>query len=327
MNKPLLVCMTTVRNDAWVLNAFMAATSIWADYIVVADQMSTDNTRSILQKYPKVIVVENNTLEINEPERYKMVIDKAREIEGDKILFAFDVDEVLSANFIHTKDWERILCSKKGDVFCFQWAHIHPSGNSYSVPDVFFPWVFHDDGIEPHANYVRNLHSMRIPYPIEEKQMFYVNDFKVLHLQELIPNRQKSKLRMMIMVDYLLNDRKTVKLSRYYLPKKNRDTQYLLTSDMLYDVDNFGFNLFELVDLDLKKFWYDSFILDHLERDGNQKYCKIDIWDSNFIHTYGLKDPRSMFTKCLHLYLRLTQNFSHYYVVRAVDKLLKIIGL
>ena len=40
--KPLQVVMTPVRNEAWVLKAFLEATSLWADYIIVADQMSTD---------------------------------------------------------------------------------------------------------------------------------------------------------------------------------------------------------------------------------------------------------------------------------------------
>jgi len=327
MDKPLLVCMTTVRNDAWVLNAFLKVVSIWADYIIVADQLSTDNTRSILKEYQKVIVVENNTLEINEPERYKMVIDKAREIHGDKILFALDVDEVFSANFINTKDWNKILSSKKGDVFCFQWAQVHPSRNTYSIPANFFPWVFHDDGIEPYNNYVRNLHSMRIPYPVEEKQMFYVNDFKVLHLQELILSRQKSKMRMMTMVDYLLNNRKAVQLSRFYLPRKNRDKQYSLTSEMLYGKENFGFNLFDLVDLELNKFWYDDFVLEHLERDGLDKYKKIDIWDKSFVQSYGIRDPRSFLTKILHGYLRVTHNVSYLSVVKVLDRLLRYLGL
>ena len=41
-NKPLLIDLTPVFNEAWVLPAFLKATSLWADYIIIADQMSTD---------------------------------------------------------------------------------------------------------------------------------------------------------------------------------------------------------------------------------------------------------------------------------------------
>ena len=35
MSKPLLICMTPVRNEAWVLNAFLKATSLLADYVLI----------------------------------------------------------------------------------------------------------------------------------------------------------------------------------------------------------------------------------------------------------------------------------------------------
>ena len=44
---PLMIVMTPVRNEAWVLPAFLESTSRWADYIIIADQMSTDGSREI----------------------------------------------------------------------------------------------------------------------------------------------------------------------------------------------------------------------------------------------------------------------------------------
>ena len=41
MNRPTLVVLTPVRNEAWILRAFLEATSLWADHIIIADQMST----------------------------------------------------------------------------------------------------------------------------------------------------------------------------------------------------------------------------------------------------------------------------------------------
>ena len=65
-NYPLIVVLTQVRNDAWVLRAFLEATSLWADYIIIADRMSTDGSREIAQDYPKVILIDNHRIEINE---------------------------------------------------------------------------------------------------------------------------------------------------------------------------------------------------------------------------------------------------------------------
>ena len=51
MEKPLLVVLTPVFNEAWILPAFLKATSLWADYIIIADQMSTDGSREIYKEF------------------------------------------------------------------------------------------------------------------------------------------------------------------------------------------------------------------------------------------------------------------------------------
>ena len=51
--RPLLIVMTPVRNEAWVLHAFLKTTSTWADFIIIADQMSTDGSRDIYKQYEK----------------------------------------------------------------------------------------------------------------------------------------------------------------------------------------------------------------------------------------------------------------------------------
>ena len=61
--RPTIIVITPVRNEAWVLRAFLEATSLWADYIIIADQMSTDGSREIAKKYPKVVLIDNDNKE------------------------------------------------------------------------------------------------------------------------------------------------------------------------------------------------------------------------------------------------------------------------
>ena len=63
-NYPQIVVLTQVRNDAWVLRAFLEATSLWADYIIIVDRMSTDGSREIAQDYPKVILIDDHRKEM-----------------------------------------------------------------------------------------------------------------------------------------------------------------------------------------------------------------------------------------------------------------------
>ena len=69
MTQPKIICLTPVRNEAWILKAFLSATSLWADIIIIADQMSTDGSREIARQFPKVKLLENNRSDIQKPVR------------------------------------------------------------------------------------------------------------------------------------------------------------------------------------------------------------------------------------------------------------------
>lgn len=315
--------MTPVRNEAWVLHAFLKATSLWADYIIIADQGSTDGSREIALLYPKVILIENKDPNFNEAERQQLLISRAREIEGDKILFGLDADEIFSANFKETNDWQKILNSKPGDVFWFKWAEICPDLETYWESDkTYFPWMFHDDGIEPHGNYTRNMHSMRIPYPIEEKQMYYVKDFRVLHLAYINQSRVAAKLRFYKFVDLTLNGRNIVTLSRSY-NKIKKEKIYHLDTKYVYSLDENGFTLFDQVNMTSNRFWFDDYVYERIKNENDKRIHKLDIWEKEFVDTFELIDQRSFLIKLLHTYLRATNKYQDHILIRIIDKILK----
>jgi len=317
--------MTPVRNEAWVLNLFLKATSLWADYIIIADQHSSDGSREIALNYPKVVLIENNNPNYNEADRQRLLIEKAREIKGDKIIFAFDADEILSANYMNSNDWELILKSKPGDIFFMQWAQVCANQTEYWVPEDYFPWVIHDREDISHESYVRNIHSMRIPYS-DELPKYYVKDFKVLHFQHVFPQRNLAKQRFYMFVDYDLNNRSIVSLSRTYLLKRNKMKLSPLNLDMLYKYEKSGFETFDQIDFINHEFWFNYYIFEGISTIGTYKYRKIDIWHADFLEKYNLKDPRNIFWKILHQYFFYTQNYSNSIVIKTIDKLLKLFG-
>lgn len=323
---PLNIVMTPVRNEAWVLRAFLETTSLWADYIIIVDQMSTDGSREIAKEYPKVILIDNKNLDFNEAERQAMLVTKAREVAAgrDTLLWGLDADEILSANFRGTTDWQRILYSVPGDVFWFKWAEICPNQKEYWLsPTTYYPWLFHDDGKEPHGNYVRNMHSMRIPYPIEEKQMYYVDDFRVLHLAYLNQHRVASKRRFYQFVDWELNHRHPVTLFRSYTQTKKEEQVLSLPDDFLYHKERFGFDLLELVDTEVSHCYMDEYVVERLLRHSWKELRKLCIWDEEFLLAYKLDDPRCRIDKCVHSYFNKTALKKDSFVVRLVDKVLK----
>ncbi len=326
MSNSIHIVMTPVRNEAWVLKAFLEATSLWADHIIIADQMSTDGSREIVKKYPKVILIDNKNPEFNEAERQAMLVAKAREVAAgrDTLLWGLDADEVLAANTFETEDWKHILNSKPGDVFWFKWAEICPNQKEYWLsPTTYYPWLFHDDGKEPHGNYVRNMHSMRIPYPIEEKQMYYVDDFRVLHLAYLNQHRVASKRRFYQFVDWEMNHRHPVKLSRSYTQTKHNEQVLSLPNKFLYRKDDCEFDLLELVDTEVAKCYMDEYIVERFSRHTIKDLRKLDIWDEVFLKTYNLKDPQRTIDSWLHSYLRKTALKKDKKLIRFFDKVIK----
>lgn len=330
-NSPILIVMTPVRNEAWVLPAYLKVTSLWADHIIVADQMSTDGSRDILQSCDKVIMIDNTNPEFNEDERWAMLVSKAREVTAgrDAILFGLDADEVFAANFLQTDDWKKILKSKPGDVFWFKWAEIDNS-KKYFKESVCYPWMFHDDGKEPFGNYVRKMHSMRIPYPIDEKQMYYVNDFYVLHLARLNKYRTFAKRRFYMFVDWEVNRRDAVTLFRMYAQvqkEKKDDFPYSLTEKMTRFKD---FDVLTCVDCEIEVNWMNDYVAERLPKllqsSKRKRLANLDIWQKDFCERYKIQSPQRFKNKMLFYYLKKTQKIKENYFIKVVDKILKLIG-
>lgn len=334
MNRPIHIVMTPTRNEAWVIRAFLECNGLWADYIIIADQMSTDGTREIISEYIdkwkekggkcKVIMIDNTNPEFNEAERQSMLVAKAREMAAgrDTLLWGLDADEILSANWQDTEDGRHILNSVKGDVFWFKWANIANDKVHYGE-GVCEPWLFHDDGVEPHGNYVRNMHSMRIPYPIEEKQMFYVKDFHVLHCGFMSPNRTAAKNRFYQFVDWEMNKRNPISLGRTYYAHYRKNIRYDTSFEIEKEAIAYPFDVWSLVDLDATHTWFDDYIKERLTRYPMDQLRKLDIWDDEFLEHYAIEDKRRWIDKCIHGYLHKTDKCKRSIVIRGIDKIMK----
>lgn len=343
MSKPIHIVMTPTRNEAWVIRAFLQCNGLWADYIIIADQMSTDGTRDIIAEYMsresviglesettknhrcEIILIDNTNPEFNEPERQAMLVAKAREVAAgrDTLLWGLDADEILPANWLETEDGQKILKSVQGDVFHFKWAQLAPDKKHYGDAP-FYPWLFHDDSIEPHGNYVRNMHSMRIPYPIEEKQLHYVNDFRVLHFGLFDPLRIAAKNRFYQFVDWERNHKTPIALARTYaahrLENQINDFSFVLDTEWM----NFPFDVWSMVKVGTKHTWFDDYIYERLGKYPMYKLRKLDLWDEEFLEFYNIVDKRRWIDKLVHTYFHKTERNKRHILIRTIDKMLKI---
>lgn len=335
---PIHIVMTPTRNEAWVIRTFLESTIRWADYVIICDQFSTDGTRDVVmeyackithdlaQKQAEVILIDNPNTEFNEAERQAILVKKAREVAAgrDTLLWGLDADEILAANAFGTEDWQRILHSKPGAVFWFHWAQLtHDKKHYYNNKDPY-PWLFHDDGVEPHGNYVRNMHSMRIPYPLDEHDMTYVNDFRVLHLGPAPLNRVRSKERFYIFVDWQVNNRSPISMYRSYVGS-NAYPKHLfdLPAEWLYTQERDGWDFWQGVELDEKHCWMDDYIFERIDKYPINNLARLPIWTPEFLNNYHITDPRPWYLLLMHCYLELTQSHKKSIIVRAIDKILR----
>lgn len=85
------------RNESAIIADTIEHYSQWCSKMVIFDDDSTDNTREIIKKYPQVILIEGEAWSMEdrpklESKHRQIVLDRAKEIKPDFILFA-DADE------------------------------------------------------------------------------------------------------------------------------------------------------------------------------------------------------------------------------------------
>lgn len=324
--RPLCIVLTPVRNEAWVLRAFLEATSLWADIIIIADQMSTDGSREIAKEYPKVVLVDNKQKEMQMASARRLLFEEAKKIEGDKILFALDADEFLFGNFVDSDDWKAIMQSKPNDVFCWRWMNLKGENSSKCYYGPHYYWSVHVaddlwDGLFP-DNFI---HEWRLPWPKEarDSNKHLLNDLFSVHLAWANQNRQRNKERFYQVSTVAQTPSKSkISIFRHYHP---------INDQLLLDVpDNvFGFyeknnvEIWDYIDLKDEGNYYTSEVLEYFRRDGIKKYAMLDIWDKYWMEPNGLKDPRTWIQKLIHHYLHKTTFYQKNIIVGLIDKVLK----
>lgn len=330
-DRPLLIVITPVRNEAWVLEAYLTCASSWADYIILADHHSEDNTREIARKFEKVILIDNPTFEWYESECRTRLLEEACKIPGDKVIFALDADEFLSEGFEQTESWQRIIGSKENEIFSFNWLNLYDNFQTVEYTQMHFEWAAHFDASvdvveEYRKRESRAVHCSRVPCIEPERCKYvYVDDFWVVHLAKLNheKNRQKTDFYQVTCVDK--NKEKSHPITMYrdyskYYPDK---IWHLDNPVKLYCMGD-GRDCSSMVQTsDYGKHYVDEMVR-VFQREGTDKFAKLCIWDNPYLKAAGIHPKIPLRYRLLHSYLRKTQRFSNKKVVKAMDRFLRV---
>lgn len=262
MSENLNIVLTPVKNESWILETFLSATSLWADLIIILDQNSTDNSVAIAKKFPKVKIIHNEDIYLNEFRRQNMLIESAREHGTNNLLFALDADEIFTSEIQNSEILNNLHSFKEGTAFAFEWINIDPSFQKYWIQRMQ-PICFKDDGKTIDQNQ-RLIHRTRVP--IENKEVILQREPKVLHFQYLNWENMQLKQEWYQCHEIVYNQ----DLSQIYLYRKynhmykNARSYKQLNRKWIDDYLDKGINLIELKKFEINE-WriieIDKFIL------------------------------------------------------------------
>lgn len=285
MSAPIIIVLTPVKNEEWILKYFLEITSRFADCIIIADQHSTDHSKTISNSFEKVHLIENTNQEFNEAERQEQLIDIARKLFPDRkrILMALDADELFSANSLNcSSSWEKIKSLDPGTTIFFEKPDILP-GITHCVryPENYFAIGYVDDGVQ---HLPKLIHSRRIPG--KDSTAVKIDDIKILHFAHTRKNVQSSKLRYYSVIE---NIRKT---NPVYLRRKmyacRYDEKKFYAKRNFEQLPNEWLKGWVQSGMDFSKFddpefsWYDFEVLRFFKEYGYKKFYLDNTWCINW---------------------------------------------
>ena len=314
-NKPKLIVLTPVRNEAWILRAFLAATSLWADKIIIADQMSTDGSREIYREFSyraankcELIVIDNTRKDMHQAATRRLLFDKAREVlNGDTnaILFTLDADEFLSGDFLQSNDWKRILESEPDDAFCWRWMNLKEGDPTKYSNFRHYYWAVHVSNTIWKGLFPNNfIHEWRLPWPphcTKEKE-YNLDELRSLHFARVNTLRQRNKERF-YQVSSLGTKSSWNVLNIYRMYHREDTIEYYDVPTDVYDwYLSQDVNLWTLINLTDDGAHYTNMVLNYFRRDGVHKYALLDIWDETWCTKNNIKNPQTWYHRLIMRY-------------------------
>ncbi len=276
-----IIVITPVKNEAWILERFLSVTSIFADHIIIADQNSTDGSLDIYARYPKVVLVKNESNTFNEAERQILLFKKAREIEpGPKVILALDADEILAANAMETPGWQTMLNAEPGTMLCFEKPEMYLNTENTIRYSNTWPLGFIDDGITEHKPSL--IHSIRVPIS-KSGSILHLNEIKILHYAMTRMNAQQAKWRMYSVIESSMSTMSLRQRRKMYVKNKDWTENRIIEktpSNWFHNWEKQGIDMQNINDS--KYYWQDLYTLQLFSKHGVNQFWNEDIWDANW---------------------------------------------
>jgi glycosyltransferase involved in cell wall biosynthesis len=163
------IVLIPVKNERWIIENTLKNITPHVDWVIVADQDSTDNTIEICHKFGNVKVINNPNSGHSNQVRW-LLLDEARKFGENNLIICIDADEIISPKAI--EEMKNAIASGKvipGDVFKFKWIQLWKSVTTYRNDGVWkdslknIAFVDNKGINEYKKDFVINDHTTRVP--------------------------------------------------------------------------------------------------------------------------------------------------------------------
>ncbi len=317
----MIIAIVPVKNEDWILQKTLSALSLFCDYIIVGDAGSWDSTSRIISRFPKALYVANTNPHMGSVNRRQIILDKARELGSDNIIFCLDADETPSANLLRDERfWRQVYALQPGTSLLLEWISLWKSSRQYrddaSVwSHQYKPFIFRDDGVTNYAP--GDTHESKVPIGFDHNPQKN-EQIKILHFHFVLWDRMLAKQAYIRTQEFLLYNRSSFLINfRYGITREERGLKIQpLPAAWLedYKIRGISFDDFQMRPL----YWYDVEVLRGFKKFGAGHYRWLDIWDLPWenkrqtavrqhysgVPAEPVRDPRSAIIKFYHWLLR-----------------------
>ncbi len=330
MQKFNKIVVMPVRNEEWILEKTLSVLSLFADYIIVADHNSTDRTAEICSKFPKVRVIKNDA-KFQSSHIRGTLLEKAREIEGNNVIFSIDADEVPTADILNDEFWKEIEKMPPGTAIEMQWINLWRSFTEYRDDNSVWANSYKVFGFvdDRQSNFVSKAgdydHVSRVPIDVL-KNIKRLESPKVIHFQFIDWEKVLVKQAHYRVIEYLQRKKgfmNAFKINvRYYSYREDKDVKTSpVPTSWLHEYEQKGLDLWHFPKNKLS--WLDVDTLKFFKEHSPQHFRWLDVWDIDWetkrllalhegidsVPTGPIIDPRSWYIRYYHSYVQ--QFFSY----------------
>jgi hypothetical protein len=272
------IALLPIKNEAWVLEHTLRCLSAFCDVILVNDQQSTDGSRSIGAKFPKVVWIDSPDSRICEQARWQLW-DAARQYDGENLLWCTDADELVSPPLIrHVLETRRDIL-RRGAVLDALYCHFWNSPSRYRTGlGAYAPYrkavaIVDDRRLDYDRSRALPLHEERVPIGADAIRLG-TDDAPVLHLQWLLPDRSQMRQAWYRCREWLQRERTAAEINGFYattLPRWHVPTD-TVPAEWLRDLTLPG------TDIDREPSWQQADIIGWFDTRGVELFEPLEIW-------------------------------------------------